>query len=138
MSAKVSTDDTQWPLLIVTQHAEQLTDAERIASLEECNRVLNAHGNDPYVMVLDNRKAGALPPTQRKLMAEYMEKHAVRARSRCVGTAFVSDSAVMRAMLTAIMWLRTPEVETRVFARFDEATAWGRTKLKHRELSRSS
>lgn len=123
--------------LIVTQLVEQLTDAERLDSLDRSNRVLISHGSDVYAMVLDNRKAGPLPPTQRKLMADYMERHAMRARSRCACTAFVSDSAVMRAMLTAIMWLRTPDVETRVFARLDEAVAWARKKVEHRAVSLS-
>jgi len=129
-TSKVTVDDSRWPVLLVTQQVEQLTDAERLESLEASNAVLNSHGADRYAMVLDNRKAGPLPPTQRKLMAEYMERHAMRSRSRCVCTAFVSDSLMMRGVLTAIMWLRKPEVETQVFAGLEEATAWARAKLK--------
>ncbi len=123
-SPRVTVDDSRWPLMLVTQRAAQLTDAERLESLEASDRVLKAHGTERYCMVLDNRKAGPMPATQRKMIAEYMERNSVRARTRCVGTAFVSDSVVMRAMLTAIMWLRKPEVETQVFGDLDEATAW--------------
>lgn len=127
---KVTVDQTRWPVLVVTQRVEQLTDSERLASLEASSAVLAAHGADRYAMVLDNRKAGPMPATQRKLMADYMEKHAMRARSRCVCTAFVSDSVVMRGVLTAIMWLRKPEVETQVFGDLDDAITWARGKLK--------
>lgn len=137
-TSKVAVDDTRWPVLVVTQLVEQLTDPERLESLDASNAVLNAHGTERYAMVLDNRKAGPLPPTQRKLMAEYMERHAMRARSRCVCTAFVSDSLMMRGVLTAIMWLRKPEVETQVFAGLEEATVWARSKLKGEMAEKTS
>jgi hypothetical protein len=128
-------DDSRWPILVVTQLAEQLTDAERMDSLDRSNQVLIAHGSERYAMVLDNRRAGPVPPTQRKLIADYMARHATRSRTRCACTAFVSDSAVMRAMLTAITWLRKPEVETKVFGRLDEAITWARAQLDSRGLS---
>jgi len=132
ISSKVKVDDSRWPVVIITQQIEQLTDAERIASLELSNQVLGSHGNAPYALVLDNRKAGPMPATQRKLIAEYMEKNALRARARCACTAFVSESVVMRAMLTAIMWLRKPEVETETFGDLNAAIAWGQRKLNER------
>lgn len=134
IASKVTVNDERWPVLVVTQRVEQLTDPERMASLELSNRVLTSHGNDRYAMVLDNRKAGPLPATQRKMMADYMERHAMRARSRCACTAFVSESMVMRTMLTAIMWLRKPEVETQVFGDLDEAIGWCRARLKNQAV----
>lgn len=130
MTTKVTVDDNRWPVLVVTQRVDQLSDAERLASLETCSRALDAHGRERYAMILDNRKAGPMPATQRKMMADYMEKHAMRARARCVCTAMVMDSAVMRAMLTAILWLRKPEVETQVFGELDEAVTWARHKFE--------
>lgn len=138
LSSKVTVDDDRWPVLVVTQRVEQLTDAERLQSLELSNSVLQSHGLDRYAMVLDNRKAGPLPATQRKMMAEYMERHAMRARSRCVCTAFVSDSIMMRGVLTAIMWLRKPDVETQVFGDLDDAIAWARTRLKGARSTKNS
>jgi len=129
-TSKVSVDDTRWPILVVTQLVEQLTDAERVESLEVSSAVLKHRGGDRYAMVLDNRKAGPLPATQRKLIAEHMERYAARARSRCVCTAFVSDSTLMRGVLTAIMWLRKPEVETQIFGELEEAIRWARAKLQ--------
>lgn len=130
MTTKVTVDDDRWPVLVVTQRVDQLSDSERLASLEICSNALNAHGLERYAMILDNRKAGPMPATQRRMMADYMEKHAMRARARCVCTAMVMDSAVMRAMLTAILWLRRPEVETQVFGELDEAITWARHKFE--------
>ena len=125
-------------MLVVTQRAEQLTDAERRDSLEASTTVLNAHGREHYAMVLDNRRAGPLPATQRKMIADYMTEHSMRARSRCVCMAMVMDSMVMRAMLTAIMWLRKPEVESQVFADLGEAITWARSKLQAADGARAS
>lgn len=131
-------DDSRWPIFVITQCVDQLTDPERLASLEMCSRVLTSHGSDLYATVLDNRKAGPLPATQRKMMAEYIERNALRSRSRCVGSAFISDSAVMRAMLTAILWLRKPEVETQVFGDLETGIAWARQRLRERTGAKSS
>jgi hypothetical protein len=123
MTNKVTISADRWPVVVITQHVEQLTDEERLSSLAESDRVLTSRPGH-YSLVLDNRKAGPVPPRQRKLIAEYMERHALRSRTRCCSTAFVMDSAVMRGVLTAIMWLRKPEIETRVFGELQEAIAW--------------
>jgi hypothetical protein len=122
---KITISLERWPVVVIAQQVPQLTDAERLEALAESDRLLSSR-TGKYSMVLDNRKAGPVPPTQRKLIADYMEKHAARARMRCLSTAFVMDSTVMRGVLTAIMWIRKPEVETRVFAELDEAIAWSR------------
>lgn len=121
---KYSVDDTRWPVVVITQIAEQLTDGERLASMAEADRVLDARPTEAFSLVLDNRKAGPVPATQRKLIADYMARTVERDRARCRSAAFVVNSAVMQGVLTAIMWIRKPTAPTEVFRDLGEAINW--------------
>lgn len=126
---KWSVDTTRWPLLIVTQHAPTLTDAERMEALEDTERALGTD-RGKYAVIHDSRLAGPLTPTQRAMIAEYSKRHDARTRARCVCNAFVFDSLVMRGALTAIMWLKPPVVESKVFSNLEDAITWARTKIE--------
>lgn len=123
LKGKFEFDYSRWPVFVITQQVEQVTDAERYASLVEADRILDARPGR-YCLVLNNCAAGPVPASQRKMIAEHMSEHSARARARCRSTAFVFDSPVMRGVLTAIFWMRKPEVETRVFADVKRAVEW--------------
>lgn len=92
----------------------------------------------PYAIVLDNRSAGPVSPTQRAIIAEHMRLHAPRTSARCAGTALVFESPVLRGALTAILWLRPPVTVTKVFGSLDEAITWARERLDARMLGPGS
>jgi hypothetical protein len=85
-----------------------------------------------FAVVHDSRLAGPLTPTQRAMIAEHAKRHDARTRQRCVGIAFVFDSLVMRGALTAIMWLKPPVVDSKVFSNVEDALTWTRRKLEER------
>jgi len=130
---KVTIDDSRWPVVLISQLVEQLTDAERLASLDEADRILDARPDEAFSLVLDNRKAGPVPATQRKLIADYMARTTERDLARCLSAAFVVNSAVMQGVLTAIMWLRKPTVTTEVFRDVSEAMRWCAAKHEARD-----
>lgn len=130
MAKFVQTDDvswrvdaTRWPVLIVQRLSDSIADAALASALEASARMIDERASR-YSLVLDNRLARNMSATQRKLIADDMAKHAERTKRLCLGTAFVFDSALMRGILTAVFWLREPEVETRVFGDIEEAVSW--------------
>jgi hypothetical protein len=130
---KWSVDTTRWPILVVTQHAPQLTDQERKEALDATDRAVDT-GGGLYAVIHDSRFAEALSPKQRAMIADFGRRNEQRTRERCVGTAFVFDSVVMRAALTAISWLKPQVVEIKVFATLDEAHGWARERLDERHV----
>lgn len=110
-------------MLVVQRLSEGIEDAALMTALDVSARMIDERGGR-YSLVLDNRLARHMSATQRKVIADDMAKHAERTKRLCLGTAFVFDSALMRGILTAVFWLRQPEVETRVFGDFDEAMSW--------------
>lgn len=125
---KVIVDSSRWPVVVISQVVAQLTDEERLSSLAEADALMEGR-TGRYAVVLDNRLAGPLSPTQRSLVAEYGKRSAERVRIRCVGTAMVVSSEVMRMMVTAIQWQTGKMSETQVFDDLDAGTRWASERL---------
>lgn len=128
---KWSVDTTRWPVITVAQLATELSDEERMASLEATNRAIETD-QGPYAVIHDARRAGAVTAKQRVMIAEFGKQHEARTLARCTAVAFVFDSIVMRAALTAIQWVKPASVETRVFGDMHEAYVWARERLDTR------
>jgi hypothetical protein len=125
---KFTIDATRWPVVVITQHVAQLTDEERTASLQQTDRLLNdRHGR--YAMVLDNRRAEPPPAKQRALIADYGVRSAERMRQRCICTALIVSSDVMRAMITAVQWQTGRPANSEVFEDLSGALAWTEQRL---------
>lgn len=131
---KFSIDVVRWPMVLITQHVAQLTDEERVATLVETDRVLLAN-QGRYGLVLDNRQAQPPLAKQRALIGEYGVRSAERVRARCVSTALVVSSEVMRAMITAVQWQTGKQDNLQVFDELAMALAWTQHRL---DLARHS
>jgi len=127
-AGKVVIDASRWPVVLITQVAVQLTDDERLSSLSETDQVLEGRSGR-YAVVLDNRLAGPLSATQRGLLADYGKRTAERVRARCVGTAMIVSTEVMRMMVTAIQWQTGKHSEVMVFDELNHALLWARERL---------
>jgi hypothetical protein len=110
-------------VLVITRLSESIDDGELKRSLQASDKMIDDR-RTPYSIVLDNRLAQNMSPTQRKLIADHMAAREQQTRNLCLGSAFVLNSAVMRGILTAVFWMRKPVVPTKVFAELDEATLW--------------
>lgn len=128
---KWSVDTTRWPVIVVAQLVPELTDQERMAALEATDRAI-ATDSGPYAVIHDARKAGPVSAKQRMMIAEFGKKHEARTLERCAAVAFVFDSLVMRAALTAIQWVKPASVDTKVFGNVADAHAWARERLDAR------
>ncbi len=122
-------DVTRWPLVVITQHVPQLSDEERVATLDETDRVLHAN-RGRYGLVLDNRKAEPPSARQRALIGDYGVRSADRVRVRCIATALVVSTEVMRAMITAVQWQTGKQANFEVFDELAMALAWSQHRLE--------
>jgi hypothetical protein len=128
--ARIRLDTNQWPIAVVTP--------EGVATTEELSEFFAAYTamlrarREAYVLIIDLRRSADMPAAQRKVLTDYMKKQEDVVRMRCAGTALIFESAVMRAVLTAIFWVKQPPQEVRVFGNVQEAVAWGGEALARR------
>lgn len=109
------------------------TDSELERFFENLTRAVSNRSH--YALVYDAREASAPSTRQRHLLADLSGMMGPALRDRCVGAAFVIDSFLVRAALTAILWLRPMEVPHVVTASVAEAEAWCRHRLAPRATS---
>ncbi len=126
-------DDSRHPIVVVTFDGPS-TDAEFRAYLDDMTRLVVAR-REPNVTILDARAAGSTPATQRRMQADWLEKHDAELRRYSAGTAFIITSAMVRGILTAILWLQPMAAPHVVVATFEEAEAWAREQLRARGVA---
>jgi hypothetical protein len=135
---EIRIDESRYPLVLVTYDGIVSDDQFR-EHLAQMDRMLTS-GREPNVIVVDARKAGVTPPTQRKMQADWQAVNHDAIAERSLGTVFVLDSAPLRGVLTAILWLSPLPNAHAVVATKDEAWTWAEQKLREsvRERPRSS
>jgi len=129
-------DVAQWPVLVVIPPARLVTDAELDSFMQAFAHVVDQR-KQPYAVVVDLRESSGLTPRQRQAISNSMADTDARVLAgypNC-GGALVFSSALLRGMLTAILWIKKPKHETRVFANIAEAVAWARTCVAGRTAS---
>ncbi len=131
--ANIKLDTSQWPVTVVTP--------EGLVSTEELNTFFAAYADmlkrkrDVYALIVDLRRASDMPAAQRKVLTDFMKKQEAVAGMRCAGTALVFESALMRAVLTAIFWVKNPPQEVRVFGNVHEAMEWAPQALARKRIA---
>lgn len=126
--ASPTLDFSRWPVVIVRAPSGPVSDAEIARAFEELHSTL-ARTSGPYVNVMDLTEAQGLDSRQRREQAVLINNVHDRHPGRCVGTGLVFTSALMRRMLSAVLWLRTPRYDTRVFPTVPRAIAWAQTQV---------
>jgi hypothetical protein len=119
-------DDSRRPIIVV-RFDGLVSDAEFERYLGELEAQLEP--GQRVCTILDARLAGRAPPRQRKLQADWLARNAGRLRESSVGSVFVITSALVRGVLTAIMWLQPMPVPHAVVATMDEAERWAESRL---------
>ena len=123
-----SIDASMWPILIVRivkndqpEYLEREFDV--VANLYETRK-------EPYVTVVDASNSHRPSPAHRYLQTEFRRRYQDHVRAYCRGTAIVVNSAIIRAVITAIFWIKPPDTKTKFFADMDSAIAWARAQLE--------
>ena len=125
----IEIDDSRWPMVLVT-----FTGVAPEPEFDDYLRRMSQYlaRKQTIVTVLDASKSGATPATQRRKQAEWMRENDAALRRHSAGTAFVISSAVVRGVLTAILWMQPIPQEHVVVATMPEALRWAREQLRKR------
>lgn len=124
----IQLDSSRWPIVVVTPPTVSLSDA----SIDEFMRrwlQMTRTNRGHYVCIHDLRQSPPMSAAHRKKMTDSMNGLRDEMASQCVGVAMVFDSALMRAMLTAFMWMFRPPYPTFVCPSLDGALAWADQRL---------
>jgi hypothetical protein len=120
-------DASRWPLLIIT-FTGAATDREYEVFLEA--RTAHLARRERHAIILDGRACGPMPPSQRKLQADWQREYAELARRFTLGVAFLSASPIMRGVLTAILWMQPIASPYTVLSTWAEAERWTAERLR--------
>ena len=119
---RIDTDYSRWPVVVVRAPSTSVSDEAIDAFMEEFEAEVDRRGSR-FAIVLDLRQAaGGFSPTQRRSMVQKLR--ASDDQREQVAGAFVFDSTLMRGVLTAVLWLRTPPYPIKVFADPIDAVTW--------------
>lgn len=131
--AIIDLDISSWPIVVTRPRGGVLQDHELTDYLERF-RVEIGKRLGMYVSVLDLRESPTLTPTQRRTISNGMDNDNASQR-QCVGAALIFESAIMRGVLTAILWIKQPKHEVKVFGDVEAAKAWGRECLARKKTN---
>ena len=118
----------RWPILVVYSPSN-FTEEDLKAHLDELGKIYDTH-KEPYVLILDGRSGRRPSAVQRKIQSDFREKYDAHIRQFCRGTAFVTNSELLKGAATAMFWVKKPTSTTKFFTDFDEAVAWAEEQLK--------
>ena len=113
-------DESRWPIVISRSIGES-QDAD-IAAYIAAHEAAIRRG--PHVVILDARHGVNMSGKHRKQAADWIREAGPRLTAARLGLAFVSDSAMVRGLLTATYWLTTPGYPHEVFKTMEDAEAW--------------
>ena len=131
----ISLDTSRWPLTVVVP-GSKVSNEELAAFLTDYTALVRAK-REPYVIAIDLRLSSDMPAAQRKIITDHMQKQEEFARLYCKGTVLVFSSAIMRALLTGILWMRKPSQPLHVTATLDEAADWAHAQIKRTTMGMS-
>ncbi len=125
-STNVDTD--MWPILII--RAGDTDDAEIVERTLAVVEELYLTRKEPYVTVLDGSNGKRPSPAQRYLQVEFRRKHESHIKQFSLGSAIVCSSEIIKAVATAMYWIKAPDNVTKMFIDMESAIAWAREQLE--------
>jgi hypothetical protein len=91
---------------------------------------------DEFALLVDISRVETSEARNRKRIALAMEELAELMKTRCVAQAYVVERPLIRAALTAVMWLRTAPWPVSVFGSRGDAEPWLRERMRARPSRR--
>ena len=128
MSSETSSiDASRWPILVI-----RIVENDELEFLQrsfDAVAELYKTKKEPYVTVIDASSSHRPSPAHRYLQTEFRREHEAHVRKYCRGTAIVVKSEIIKAVVTAIFWIKPPDTKTKFFTDMDNAMAWARERL---------
>jgi hypothetical protein len=122
----VETD--MWPILII--RAGEIEDVGITERTLEVVEKLYQTKKESFVTVLDASNGVRPSPAQRYVQVEFRRKHEDHIKQYSRGTAIVCKSEILRAVATAMYWIKAPDNVTKMFTDLDDAIEWARDQLE--------
>jgi hypothetical protein len=121
----IAFDDSRWPLVIIrygTEVDEQ--EFEELLRLLDENIKRSLAARHKTCVIYDSTSGYQASPRIRKRQAEWMKQQSMATRVSCAGIAFVITSAMVRGVLTAVLWLSELPTPYTVVGSMHEAERW--------------
>ncbi|UJR79822.1 hypothetical protein [Sandaracinus amylolyticus] len=128
MSVRWICDTSEWPLVALDvppgADPEQLVQSsifdEVDALLEKGQRFATMH---------DVRRAGKIDALRRKRFADWVRSREAQMKKLLIAHAAVVSGELQRGAITALLWIRPPPTEMRVFTSTHDARSWLRERI---------
>ncbi|HEY4011910.1 MAG TPA: hypothetical protein VGM06_01120 [Polyangiaceae bacterium] len=104
-SANIRYDDSEWPIVVVTLPAHELSEREFNENLREMGKYGERGGR--FGFVVDTRGAPDPNAEHRRAIADFWDNCLRRHGEFFIGAAIVLSSSTGRAVFKAILWLRS-------------------------------
>jgi DNA-binding transcriptional regulator YbjK len=117
----IHVDSHRLPLLHI-RYDGPFSDQELGTYLSQLDDVLRTPGRK--VAIIDLLTAVAPPASQRRAQAAWIERNEALLRQNFTATAIVTDSALIRGVVTAIFWVRPLPYPTQVVEGMEAAREW--------------
>jgi hypothetical protein len=131
-------DSTDWPLVLMEWPEERVAEADfhdALGCIEQLWREGHALGLRSYEVVDFTRMREIAPASQRKYAAEWLRTNETLVKAASVGGAWVTPSAILRGIVTAIMWIHKPPNPTEFFATRPQAYVHALDQLEQARVS---
>jgi hypothetical protein len=112
-------DTTDWPIVLMEWPEERVSETDfhdTLLYLEQLWGESERLGLKSYEVVDFTRMNQMAPASQRKYAGEWLQRNESLVRLASVGGAWVTPSAIMRGIVTAITWIHRPPNPTEFFA----------------------
>ena len=116
----IEVDETNWPIIVINALGDS-SDDDLQRYLRALQRALNRC--ESHVVMIDARGGKSLKGTHRKLVADWNKAHEGELREFRKGLVLVTESTVLRGMITAIYWIFPAPFPYHPVADFDEGWA---------------
>ena len=128
----IEIDESLWPVLTI-RYRGVTTTAQFAELLAARSRYLDRH--ERHLVIQDLTQSSSMTSSeQRRIQLEWLKKEGERMRQWVVGTAFVTDSAPLRLLLSVIHHLRPLPMPYMIFPRMSEALPWVSARLRQSGL----
>lgn len=132
MTGTIELDMTEWPLAKVVLPSEPVSTEELLRFVQTQRDMLareELHG-----LICDARRTIVMPPNQRRIFGEWLVEAEEATAKYTVRLGIVFSNPLIRGAMTAVMWIKKPACETKVFATWGEARAWVEDGLRKQGL----
>ena len=126
---QVTFDEKDEPLMRMTYQG-LCDDAEWQRHIDQMSEW--ARRGETYAVVIDARKVGRVPATQRKSIVEWIDRDRQHLKANCAGGALIFSNPIQQGLWTAIAWVTPTPIPVKIFRDIPAAEAWLRGQLQEK------